>query len=841
MTKDWDSVQEEIKDLSFAQKRPLEEVKELMERKYKFRASTRAYRMKLKEWGLMRHKARRAMKARSEVRDASQPISNDDDEGDRDSSATAKPVPIDITPVEHRTKTGGWQVVADLPTLMTDIGTVAEPAFMDLLNQPQGLQPSFDPWPQARTQASEIVLDMVAAVLESDAQKLETIIVKNINHVNNPIGMLFDTPNSRFFNHAAMNKMFILQHPDQTLFDIACGMPCGPIIWILLAHGAKGSKHPLGTDLALHNAIKNGRVYTVQALLVPGRSNVNGVPGTTWRPLLQAVFWNVPDVVRILLSRGAKTEVSGHSPNSTGTHTALQLCLEHRANNYMNLQARERCHQILEMLLTAGADIHVMHTEPYIQSTLDAFIKPWKTRPYWAMGLSAEELECLRLFVGKGANLQVQLDGCPCGSTQSKTFEHQVLWHSTPSVARLLVDSFVPTPTSSGSSLLHEVLGSCLNAKRHPADTLRDIQVLLEKGADPNLADADGLIPLRKCIEQCPAVDLVARLQMLLDAGADPAAEDSDGIQPYILAARTFEEPLLSEVMQAMVSKMPGRYARHVDGVSHTWPGGHFPISENQTYEQVMSCTRQMDEFKLNMRSMVPDDVQSVFQRAYFSVVSKNFLDTMTRVVKSKMLDAKEKDQIVWIVSMREGVNLPEYKFDQKLVIAFLDHQPIPTMMLETGTDISTANAMTYDTSAITPSSPASSVTVTADTISPIHTPFQFNPNNSTGSVTSPGTPKSSLWLDDFLVTSTTQIRWLDPCARPKPGDAKKALKAVLNFKCAVCDNGKLLTKKELERHETEHSHSRDCDIVACTRRFCTGKRNIKDVGCQDYLFMGGV
>jgi hypothetical protein len=39
MTKDWDAVQHEIKELSFGQRKPLEEVKELMERKYEFRAS----------------------------------------------------------------------------------------------------------------------------------------------------------------------------------------------------------------------------------------------------------------------------------------------------------------------------------------------------------------------------------------------------------------------------------------------------------------------------------------------------------------------------------------------------------------------------------------------------------------------------------------------------------------------------------------------------------------------------------------------------------------------------------------------------------------------------------
>jgi hypothetical protein len=39
MTKDWELVQDEIKELSFVQKKSLEEVKELMERKHKFRAS----------------------------------------------------------------------------------------------------------------------------------------------------------------------------------------------------------------------------------------------------------------------------------------------------------------------------------------------------------------------------------------------------------------------------------------------------------------------------------------------------------------------------------------------------------------------------------------------------------------------------------------------------------------------------------------------------------------------------------------------------------------------------------------------------------------------------------
>ena len=92
-----------------------------------------------------------------------------------------------------------------------------------------------------------------------------------------------------------------------------------------MANGGKGSTHPLGTDLALHNAIKNNRVPTVQSLLFTGRSNVNGVPGTTWKPLHQATFWNVPDIVRMLLDRGANVNDSASMADGTPLKTALQL------------------------------------------------------------------------------------------------------------------------------------------------------------------------------------------------------------------------------------------------------------------------------------------------------------------------------------------------------------------------------------------------------------------------------------------------------------------------------------------------------------------------------------
>jgi ankyrin repeat protein len=690
-------------------------------------------------------------------------------------------------------------------------------------------------------------MDMLGAILEGDCPKLESLVMENIDHINDPIGMPFETPNSRFFGHPIMTQMVIGQHPDQTLLDVACGMPCGPGIWVLLSFGAKGSRHPLGTDLALHNAIKNGRPYTVQALLRPGRSEVNGVPGTTWKPLLQAVFWNHPEIVRILLRKGANLEDAGLSPRGSGYQTALQLCLDRRAAEYHQGAIRERCNEILRQLLEAGANIHVAPPAGSTTTPFEMFTQPFQTTPFWAVKLTVIELDCLRMFVNGGANLQIPFDGCPCGSARRRTFEHQVLWHSTPNVARLVIDSLPALSAinnSYASALLHEVLGSCPEAKRHPADTLRDVQVLLQQGVDPNIPDSNGVMPLRKCIEQCPAVDLVVRLQMLLDGGANPELEDSDGIQAFVLAARTFEEPLLSEVMQALVSKMSGGYTRIVNGVSRIWSAKHFPIGDTQTYEQVMSSTRNTGDFKLEMQDMVPEDIRRTFERAYFTVVSKKFLDSMTRTAKSRMLTPRDKEEIVWVTGMRRGIDIADYRFDQELVIALLDPQPVLDMPLHS---IEVAGSiMDPEQEVVTEEPTTLPVTIPEDAAPTTHprAQWQFNPNNTTTPppLTNPINPSGSpnSVNDDDFIPGTTLIRWHNPESQPRPGDLEKACASVLRYECATCNDGVPLTKKEQERHGVEHAHTEMCNTSRCSKRFCLLKsRKRGSGGCQDYLFGG--
>ena len=100
--------------------------------------------MKLKEWGIMRHKSRKITRQRREARLPNKQSSSETDQRNDESVEPAEVITIEPESREHCTRTGGWQVVASLPTLIADgAGTVAEPTFLGLLSQPQEYG---DPW-----------------------------------------------------------------------------------------------------------------------------------------------------------------------------------------------------------------------------------------------------------------------------------------------------------------------------------------------------------------------------------------------------------------------------------------------------------------------------------------------------------------------------------------------------------------------------------------------------------------------------------------------------------------------------------------------------------------------
>jgi hypothetical protein len=101
-------------------------------------SSTRAYRMKLKEWGFMRHKPRKTSGKTTNRDERSPSVSQHGDEEDRserDSSTTVEPMSIDLPSIEpllvesSRRKSTRWQILPDVDLVQV------EPSFMGMLHR----------------------------------------------------------------------------------------------------------------------------------------------------------------------------------------------------------------------------------------------------------------------------------------------------------------------------------------------------------------------------------------------------------------------------------------------------------------------------------------------------------------------------------------------------------------------------------------------------------------------------------------------------------------------------------------------------------------------------------
>jgi hypothetical protein len=101
-------------------------------------ASTRAYRMKLKEWGFMRHKPRREsgkFPNRDENDLSVSQRGDEEDRSERDSSTTVEPMSIDLPSIEpllvesSLRKSTRWQILPDAELAH------AEPSFMGMLHR----------------------------------------------------------------------------------------------------------------------------------------------------------------------------------------------------------------------------------------------------------------------------------------------------------------------------------------------------------------------------------------------------------------------------------------------------------------------------------------------------------------------------------------------------------------------------------------------------------------------------------------------------------------------------------------------------------------------------------
>ena len=106
-------------------------------------------------------------------------------------------------------------------------------------------------------------------------------------------------------------------------------------------------------------------------------------------------------------------------------------------------------------------------------------------------------------------------------------------WSGNLGLAKLLLDEFGVDPNLTTTSCHDTALGSAACRSELPV-----LQLLLERGADPNRARTDGYTPLFYAAEVGASAGSTAVMAALLGAGADPNARASGGVTPLHWAAR---------------------------------------------------------------------------------------------------------------------------------------------------------------------------------------------------------------------------------------------------------------------------------------------------------------
>ncbi|KAF3811668.1 hypothetical protein GCG54_00014414 [Colletotrichum gloeosporioides] len=221
-------------------------------------------------------------------------------------------------------------------------------------------------------------------------------------------------------------------------------------------------------------------------------------------------------------------------PNHNGA-TAFHLLVEHQ---HAHTSQFSSC---LEHFLSHGADI--ARELPNGKTPLQAYLANIGRLRGRASFLHEEQHASeIQLFIEKGANPETVL---PCGTPlvpgyfqflpgrhSNATF---ALSEALCRVARL---SLIPgSVTTAGNSMLHELLEHPILSKRSPVRNC--VQILLQRGADPNELNSKGATPLQLLVSNTESHSsaILGTVACMLHHHANPWLQDSSGNSAIFIAA----------------------------------------------------------------------------------------------------------------------------------------------------------------------------------------------------------------------------------------------------------------------------------------------------------------
>ena len=187
------------------------------------------------------------------------------------------------------------------------------------------------------------------------------------------------------------------------------------LAFVVSACGTKSVPPPAadrGLGYPLHEAVQQDNVARISELL-GNVVDLNGKDADGWTPLMVAVSWQKPEMVRLLLDRGANVQAR-NGEEDTALHIATRAG---RAGPSVTKETIE----IVDLLISRGADL---------EAKPDTGFTPLHQAAAWSRVKIAE------LLLKKGAKVNSRTDG----SRGSNPLHAAVIIERSYPMAKLLVD-----------------------------------------------------------------------------------------------------------------------------------------------------------------------------------------------------------------------------------------------------------------------------------------------------------------------------------------------------------------------------------------------------------------
>ncbi|MCP3920709.1 MAG: hypothetical protein GY711_34720 [bacterium] len=288
---------------------------------------------------------------------------------------------------------------------------------------------------------------------------------------------------------------------------------------------------------ALHRAVIDGDLDECRRLLEAGADpDLIAAPASSYRREAEKTTWLLDgssalhlaaregrlEIVRLLLKRGATVDLA--VPAGQGTAGF---------ENALHFAASGGHAQIVEALIAAGCGLD--HAGGFGHTALmNAAAGGHAATVAALLAAGASVHEQLTLHAAKSGNDAVVAAAIAHGASplavdsSGRTALHYAAQCSLPGsldVARRLLDAGVALDArdSCGETALHEAVRSAGEGM---------VRLLLERGADPSVAEESGSTPLHAAAEDSLHGHLAGVVTALLNAGASPDAEDGEGRTP---------------------------------------------------------------------------------------------------------------------------------------------------------------------------------------------------------------------------------------------------------------------------------------------------------------------